>query len=211
MIKDFVRVLESLDKRLEVIEDVLPTLASKINDIASIVGEPSGYVTLAGKINTDLNQVKNDVGVRMQLESVMLDAQFSNAVFMGARLKDNPEIESTLTEAAVKQLKSTLLYAQRLESLVDHCDARLLDIEVATAKAKDNLSLNVQKMIEDKFHKVEESVDKKVSEMQATNEKLEDGIKRLESASAKAEALSSRLDNKVTVKTKPSSFVSRKV
>lgn len=211
MIAEVVEVLRTIDRRLEIIEDVLPKLTDRINDVSQTVADPSGYVTVSGKVNTPIDTLRDETSAKVHLESVMLDAKFTNAVYLGTKLQDNPELEELMGSAAVQQVKNTVDLVSKLHQLVHACEMKVVDLEVANAQFKDNMKLNIRKVAEDVMKDVEDRTNKAVAFVEKENDKLERALARLESACKKAEALSSTVNNGVTVKSTPSSFVSRKL
>lgn len=212
MIQKLLEALVSIDKRLEVIEDCLPQLTDKVNDMAAVIADPTGYVTIGGKVETPIKELKKafDHNVKMEMQSVILDVNFSQAVFMGARLKGNPELAAVFGEAAVKKTRDLLGQADELDRIVDQSNKLLADSFVTAAAAKKNLRLNIEQELRSEMKKFSKNAEAKLEEVGKANQKLEKGLVALESERKKAEALNARLSNDVIVKTKPSSFVSRR-
>lgn len=212
MISRLVELLETIDQRLENIETVLPDLVDRVNTMSEVIASPDGYVTFSGVVKTPVEELKKAMvnSSVMQLSEVVLEAKFSQAVYLGARLDNNPDLIETLSEAAIDQMRNTVELANRLEHLTDKCQSELLDVGVAKAEAEKNLDINIGRLFQDRVNEVNKELDKKVVETERNNEKLERALERLESQCKKAEALNARLSNEVTVKSTPSKFVSRR-
>jgi len=183
--------------RLDQIESSTANASKKLDDLTRKLGDPSGFLTFSGTLKTTPDEVKEAFksSASFDLESVQMDAQFSNAIYMGLRPDADEKIRELLSEAQVEYLRTLLEQYKRLDDMIGASEERLRQSAEIAAKARADVSINLEAMASHATRKIARRLAESSVKLDAQGAQVEKALAKVTEIIKEAEAFKSRADN----------------
>ena len=205
LIKRLVDAVVNTEERLTRIEKAVAETAESVNSLVKLIGKPVGFVTFAGQTPTKTEALKNQVANNrhLQVAEVMLECQFSQAIYMGVRPEHNAKLEELFEAAQLGEMATLLEQAKRLDELNVLARSNIKKVDGLLEDAEKRVQIESEGSIGQMVEKILTKTEEDRTETEKSKLLVEKALKRVELALAKAEMLTAKASNVIAVSEKP--------
>ena len=202
LLERYVFVLEQIYAHSAFQSDCSQHMVQKIDAIAKQVGEPNGKVTFSAQVPADkreLQKVFRDKRL-LKAESVTLEMQFAQNLFMGVDPKINKKVEELLADAPLEYLKNTMEAFSRVNDMVETMSENIKEVAEKRENVVALLDINLDNLIRGGIERSRLALKKEVKEVRKVKAEVREGLVAIEEAIERTKSLQSKARNVVKSK-----------